>query len=53
VALGETVSVDVTSAVTGDGTYSFRVKTGSGDAAAYFSRQGSSTQGPRLQLSCA
>ena len=53
VALGETVSVDVTSTVTGDGTYSFRVKTGSGDAAAYFSRQGSSTQGPRLQLSCA
>lgn len=52
VSLGETVTVDVTSAVTGNGTYSFRAKTASGDAAAYFSRQGSTTQDPRLLVTC-
>ena len=52
VSLGETVTVDVTSVVTGDGSYSFRVSTTSGDAAAYFSRQGSSTQGPQLVVTC-
>ncbi|MFL6163332.1 MAG: fibronectin type III domain-containing protein [Jatrophihabitantaceae bacterium] len=52
VSLGETVSVDVSSVVTGNGTYSFRVSTTSGDAAAYFSRQGSTTQSPRLVVNC-
>jgi hypothetical protein len=52
VSLGETVAVDVTSVVTGDGSYSFRVSTASGDAAAYFSRQGSTTQAPQLVVTC-
>jgi Calcineurin-like phosphoesterase/Purple acid Phosphatase, N-terminal domain len=53
VSLGETVTADVSSVVTGNGTYSFRAKTASGDAAAYFSRQGSATQGPQLVVTCA
>jgi chitodextrinase len=53
VSLGETVTVDVSSAVTGNGTYSFRAKTASGDAAAYFSRQASTSQGPQLVVTCA
>jgi len=53
VSLGETVSVDVTAAVTGNGSWSFRVKNSSGDAAAYFSRQASTSQDPRLVVTCA
>jgi chitodextrinase len=52
VSLGETVTVDVSSVVTGDGSYSFRVSSASGDAAAYFSRQGSTTQAPQLVVTC-
>jgi hypothetical protein len=52
VTLGETVTADVTSAVTGDGAVTFRVKTTSGDAAAYYSKQGSTTQGPQLLVTC-
>ncbi len=52
VTLGETITVDVSQVVTGDGSYSFRVSNVSGDAAAYFSRQASSTQGPQLLLTC-
>jgi hypothetical protein len=46
------VTVDVSSVVTGDGSYSFRVSSASGDAAAYFSRQGSTTQAPQLVVTC-
>ena len=52
VSLGETVTVDVTAAVTGNGSYTFRVSNTSGDAAAYLSRQASSTQDPQLQVTC-
>ncbi len=52
VSLGETVTIDVSSVVTGNGSYAFRASTTSGDAAAYFSRQGSSTQDPQLSVTC-
>ncbi len=46
VALGEVVEFDVTSAVTGDGVYTFAVKNGSSDAAYYHSRE--NTRPPEL-----
>jgi hypothetical protein len=52
VSLGETVTVTVSSAVKANGTYSFRVKNSSGDAASYFSRQGSTTLDPQLVVTC-
>jgi Calcineurin-like phosphoesterase/Purple acid Phosphatase, N-terminal domain len=52
VSLGETVTVTVSSAVKANGTYTFRAKNTSGDAAAYFSRQGSSTLDPQLLVTC-
>jgi hypothetical protein len=52
VALGTSYTVDVTKAVTGPGPVSFRVRTTSGDAAAYLSKEGSSTSGPRLAVTC-
>jgi len=52
VSLGQTVTVNVTAAVTGNGSYSFRVSNVSGDAAAYESRQAGSTLDPQLQVSC-
>jgi hypothetical protein len=52
VSLGETVTVPVTSAVKANGSYTFRAKNPSGDAASYFSRQGSSTLEPQLLVTC-
>lgn len=52
VTLGQTVEVDVTRLVTGDGPLSLRVGSTSGDAAAYYSREGSTTSAPRLVISC-
>ncbi|HJQ01200.1 MAG TPA: DNRLRE domain-containing protein [Jatrophihabitans sp.] len=52
VALGETVTMDVTSLVSGTGFVTFRIKNTSGDAAAYYSKEGSATLGPQLQVTC-
>ena len=52
VSLGETVTIDVSALVTGNGSYAFRVSNASGDAAAYLSRQGSSSQDPQLLVTC-
>ena len=52
VGLGETVHVDVTSLVTGAGQVTFRIKNTSGDAAQYYSKEGSATLGPQLQVTC-
>lgn len=52
VSLGQTVTVDVSATITGNGSYSFRVSNPSGDAAAYESRQAGSTHDPQLQVSC-
>jgi hypothetical protein len=52
VTIGSTYSVDVSSLVTGPGPVTIRIGTTSGDAAAYWSKEGSSTQGPRLTVSC-
>ena len=53
VALGATYTLVVTSAVTGDGVASFRLTSTSSDGARYFSKEGSSTQQPRLTVTCA
>jgi parallel beta-helix repeat protein len=49
VDLGETVAFDVTSAITGDGTYSFAVLPDSGDGVDYASRENSSVT-PVLEI---
>ena len=53
VALGATYTLVVTSAVTGDGVASFRLTSTSSDGARYFSKEGSSTQQPKLTVTCA
>ena len=52
VALGQTVTVDVTSLVTGSGQVTIRIKNTSGDAAQYYSKEGSATLGPKLTVTC-
>jgi hypothetical protein len=52
VAVGGTYTVGVSPLVTGPGPVTIRIGTTSGDAAAYWSREGSSTQGPRLTVAC-
>lgn len=52
VALGETVTVDVTSLVTSSGQVTIRIKNTSGDAAQYYSKEGSATLGPKLTVTC-
>ncbi|HET6210864.1 MAG TPA: DNRLRE domain-containing protein [Jatrophihabitans sp.] len=52
VALGQTVTVDVTSLVTGAGQVTIRIKNTSGDAAQYYSKEGSATLGPKLTVTC-
>jgi hypothetical protein len=52
VRTGQQVTVDLTSSVTGDGTYSFAVLGTSSDGADYTSREGGSL-GPRLVLTVA
>ena len=51
--LGTTYTLKVTSAVTGDGVVSFRLTSTSSDGARYFSKEGSSTQQPKLTVTCA
>ncbi len=53
VTAGTTYTLVVTSAVTGDGVASFRLTSTSSDGARYFSKEGSSTQQPRLTITCA
>jgi hypothetical protein len=52
VAVNTTYTVDVKPLVTGPGVVGIRVSSTSGDAAAYFSKEGSATLGPRLLLTC-
>jgi Purple acid Phosphatase, N-terminal domain/Iron/zinc purple acid phosphatase-like protein C len=52
VTAGTAYTVDVSGLVTRPGTVSMRVGTTSGDAAAYWSRERSAAEGPRLQLTC-
>jgi hypothetical protein len=47
------VEVDLTSLITGDGTYSFRVTSPSSDGADYTSREGSSASRPQLVVTVA
>jgi hypothetical protein len=52
VALNTAYTVDVSSAVTGPGPVTLRLSTTSGDAAAYLSKEGSASAGPRLAVTC-
>jgi len=45
-------SVNVTSLVTGNGAVTIRHKTTVSDGAGFYSKEGSSTAGPRLVVSC-
>jgi chitodextrinase len=52
VAAGQTYPVTVTSLLPTGGVVTIRASSASGDGAGYFSKEGSTTSGPRLQLSC-
>jgi fibronectin type 3 domain-containing protein len=53
VALGTAYQADVTPVVTGNGTYTIRVSTTSGDGARYYSRNGNAANlAPQLLVSC-
>jgi chitodextrinase len=52
VAISTTYSLDVTQAVTGPGPVAFRVSSTSSDGVRYFSKQGSTTQAPKLVITC-
>ncbi|HST47975.1 fibronectin type III domain-containing protein [Jatrophihabitans sp.] len=52
VALGQTVTVDLTGRVDVTAPFTVRISTTSGDAARYYSREGSATLGPRLSVTC-
>ncbi|HEV2888398.1 MAG TPA: DNRLRE domain-containing protein [Jatrophihabitans sp.] len=52
VALGQTITVDLTGKVDVSAPFSIRVGSTSGDAAAYYSKEGSATLGPRLSVTC-
>jgi hypothetical protein len=43
----------VKSAITGDGPLSFRLSSTSSDGARYYSKEGSTTQAPKLTITCA
>jgi chitodextrinase len=53
VSVGTTYTFNVASAVTGDGVASFRLTSTSSDGARYFSKEASSTQQPKLTITCA
>lgn len=53
VASATTYALDVTSLVPLTGTFTIRGTSTSGDGAGYYSREGSSADGPRLTLACA
>ena len=52
VSVGTTYTFNVSSVVTGDGVVSFRLTSTSSDGARYFSKEGSSTQRPKLTVTC-
>jgi chitodextrinase len=52
VALNTTHLITVTPLVTGDGTVTIRASNTSSDGVRYFSREGSTTQAPQLQVTC-
>jgi hypothetical protein len=52
VALGQTVTVDLTGKVNLAGPFSIRIGNTSADAAQYYSKEGSATLGPRLSVTC-
>ena len=53
VSLGTTYLVDVSALVHGETTVTIRATSTSTDGARYYSKEGSSTQAPQLQVSCA
>ena len=52
VALGQTVTVDLTGKVNVSAPFTIRIANTSGDAAQYYSKEGSATLGPRLSVTC-
>lgn len=52
VALSQSITVDLTGRVDASRPFTIRVGNTSGDAAQYYSREGSATQGPRLSVTC-
>lgn len=52
VSSGTTYTLNVVSAITGDGPLSFRLASTSSDGARYFSKEGSNIQLPRLTITC-
>lgn len=52
VALGQTVTLDLTGKVTVAAPFTVRVSNTSGDGAQYYSKEGSATFGPRLTVTC-
>jgi chitodextrinase len=52
VAVDTSYLVDVTPAVTGDGTLTIRASSTNSDGARYYSKEGSATQAPQLQVTC-
>ena len=53
VTAGTTYTLDITSAVAGDGPLSLRLTSTSSDGARFFSKEGSTTQRPTLTITCA
>jgi hypothetical protein len=52
VAVNTSYLVDVTPAVSGDGTVTIRASSTNADGARYYSKEGSATQAPQLQVTC-
>ena len=52
VALGQTVTVDLTGKVNVSTPFTIRIANTSGDAAQYYSKEGSATLGPHLSVTC-
>jgi Calcineurin-like phosphoesterase/Purple acid Phosphatase, N-terminal domain len=52
VALGQTITIDLTGKVNASAPFTIRIGNTSGDAAAYYSKEGSATLGPQLTVTC-
>jgi purple acid phosphatase-like protein/calcineurin-like phosphoesterase family protein len=52
VTLGQSVTVDLTGKVDVSAPFTIRISTTSGDAARYYSKEGSATLGPRVTVTC-
>jgi hypothetical protein len=52
VTLGQSVTVDLTGKIDVSAPFTIRISTTSGDAARYYSKEGSATLGPRLTVTC-